>query len=196
MAVRNAVVIVPQISIFESVPHLDVALSVPECDPARTGLVCFDDFENAANQTDLFTTFDRRVIYGGHGSAGDRLIFDTEGWPTRAEPVNWGAGVGSILAILFGAGLWWRSKRIPSAAAPSAARKRRLESRRGRLILAIREVRAAYERGDLPKSELDLQELVIRKQLESVYEGLGVDRDAPAGAAQSADGTAHAAPTG
>ena len=43
------------------------------------------------------------------------------------------------------------------------------------LIQALREVRLACERGELPTSERDLQELVIQKQLDGIYEALGFE---------------------
>ena len=175
-AVNNAVVVVPLETSFERYSTIDVELLVPLCE-ANTGadVVCFDSVDPEPGW-DPVADQDRRIARFGHGGPGSRLVFETRGWPTRSNTERIAIAVG-VVALFFVGAFVARGQRLKDGGVRVEASKRALASERYQLIATLREVRHQYEKGLLPKSEYDLQDLVLRRKLQNIYIALGIEPD-------------------
>ena len=173
MPVLNSVVIVPQETTFQRFPTIEVELNVPLCESdSAANFVCYDSVESTP-VWDPVNDQDRRIARMGHGGSGSTLLFETAGWPAPNRTVPRVAAIGFValfvLGALFAAGQRRNAKDSLFAAESSKAT---LESEKRRLLATLREVQRQFEHGLLPKSEYDLQDLVLRRKLENVYAAL------------------------
>ena len=180
LPVESAFVLVPRETPYASYARLDVDLLVPVCEAGVTDdVVCFATLGGETPAWDPYAHLERNAAQGGTAAIhGARLVFETEGWPAPNRTFRWVALAGSLGALLFVLIIWrWQA---PHRGEGSVGKRDVLEREKQRLLAELWRTSQLHQSGRLTASEKELQCLLLSRELEQVYDALGVEPDEPA----------------
>ncbi|MFT6629389.1 MAG: hypothetical protein ACJA1R_002665, partial [Flavobacteriales bacterium] len=173
MDVERASVVVPQVTVHEKHPTIDISFDVPICgESEQSGMMCFREISEQAEGV-MMRDDVPVVVARGRASAGETMSVMTRGWPAPVPWPRWLAlGLGALTS-LFGSLLYRRELRVRRAAgdAKMAARDA-LQRQAQELTDALSELRLDLEEGRLLERDYAIARARIREQLGVVYRRL------------------------